>query len=150
MKHARPDYNRIQDPQGIIPHEEPVFLFRAQDKYGHLLVERYAEWLEADGVDPEMVQTVRDHAARMKAWAVRRRPICRRWGQRSPSTKRYCTREGLPVVSLTRIEDHFRVVATAPDSRNGPYDFPYNVELDGTYKHNHDYDLVEADARSAQ
>lgn len=31
MKHARDDYNRIQDPSGIIPEDEPVFLLRGQD-----------------------------------------------------------------------------------------------------------------------
>jgi hypothetical protein len=30
MKHARDDYNRIQDPAGLIPEDEPVFLLRAQ------------------------------------------------------------------------------------------------------------------------
>ena len=28
MKHARDDYNRIQDPAGKIPEDEPVFLLR--------------------------------------------------------------------------------------------------------------------------
>jgi hypothetical protein len=31
MKHAREDYNRIQDPAGLIPEDEPVFLMRAPD-----------------------------------------------------------------------------------------------------------------------
>lgn len=31
MKHAREDYNRIQDPAGLIPEDEPVFLLRGQD-----------------------------------------------------------------------------------------------------------------------
>lgn len=31
MKHARPDYNRIQDPLGLIPEDEPVFLLRGKD-----------------------------------------------------------------------------------------------------------------------
>lgn len=31
MIHARDDYNRIQDPAGKIPADEPVFLLRAQD-----------------------------------------------------------------------------------------------------------------------
>lgn len=32
MIHAREDYNRIQDPEGKIPDDEPVFLLRAQDE----------------------------------------------------------------------------------------------------------------------
>jgi hypothetical protein len=31
MLHARKDYMRIQDPAGLIPEDEPVFLLRAQD-----------------------------------------------------------------------------------------------------------------------
>lgn len=31
MKHAREDYNRIQDPAGLIPDGEPVFLIRGKD-----------------------------------------------------------------------------------------------------------------------
>jgi len=31
MKHARQDYNRIQDSEGLIPEDEPVFLLRGQD-----------------------------------------------------------------------------------------------------------------------
>lgn len=31
MRHAREDYNRFQDPAGIIPADEPVFLVRGQD-----------------------------------------------------------------------------------------------------------------------
>ena len=34
MIHARDDYNRIQDPAGKIPADEPVFLLRAQDELG--------------------------------------------------------------------------------------------------------------------
>ena len=31
MKHLRKDYDRIQDPDGKIGEEEPVFIIRAQD-----------------------------------------------------------------------------------------------------------------------
>jgi hypothetical protein len=31
MKHANKKYDRIQDPDGIIKEDEPVFLLRAQD-----------------------------------------------------------------------------------------------------------------------
>ncbi len=31
MKHARKDYDRIQDTVGKIPENEPVFLIRGQD-----------------------------------------------------------------------------------------------------------------------
>lgn len=32
MKHNREDYNRIQDPEGLIASDEPVFLVRSKDK----------------------------------------------------------------------------------------------------------------------
>jgi hypothetical protein len=32
MRHARADYDRIQDPDGLIPQDEPVFLIRGQDR----------------------------------------------------------------------------------------------------------------------
>lgn len=32
MIHARKDYNRIQDPEGKIEKDEPVFLIRAKDR----------------------------------------------------------------------------------------------------------------------
>lgn len=38
MKHAREDYNRIQDPAGLIPEDEPVFLLRGQDMFAPELV----------------------------------------------------------------------------------------------------------------
>ena len=46
MKHAREDYNRIQDPAGIIPEDEPVFLLRGQDKLAPMTLEYWAHLLE--------------------------------------------------------------------------------------------------------
>lgn len=31
MRHARADYDRFQDPAGIVPEGEPVFLLRGKD-----------------------------------------------------------------------------------------------------------------------
>ncbi len=42
MKHAREDYNRIQDPAGLIPEDEPVILLRGQDKLAPLVLRYYA------------------------------------------------------------------------------------------------------------
>jgi hypothetical protein len=49
VKHARADYERIQDPDGKIGDDEPVMLFRGQDElfqevcihYAGLLLTRY-------------------------------------------------------------------------------------------------------------
>lgn len=43
MKHAREDYNRIQDPAGLIPEDEPVFLLRGQDMFAPSLVREWAQ-----------------------------------------------------------------------------------------------------------
>lgn len=69
MKHARPDYDRFQDPWGKIPEDEPVFLLRGQDKIAWHVVKIYAYCLELAGGSAEMVAMCRDHAAKMKVWA---------------------------------------------------------------------------------
>ena len=68
MKHARADYNRIQDPAGKIPADEPVFLIRGQDKAAPGAVRAYAEILESMGGDPELVRQSREQSARMEDW----------------------------------------------------------------------------------
>lgn len=69
MKHARKDYDRIQDPQNIIPKDEPVFLFRGQDVYAPLVLEFYALLVE-QGKDPDLnvVMNTRNHAVTMRVW----------------------------------------------------------------------------------
>jgi hypothetical protein len=54
MKHARADYQRIQDPAGLIGEDEPVFLLRAKDKLAPDTVRAWARlmWKEAKGDDP--------------------------------------------------------------------------------------------------
>ena len=74
MKHARAGYDRFQDPAGLIPDDEPVFLLRGQDKIAWFIVKIYAYCAELAGASPELVQMCRDHAAHMKAWAVKKVP----------------------------------------------------------------------------
>jgi hypothetical protein len=47
MKHARRDYNRIQDPAAQIPADEPVFLLRGQDPLAPSVVRNYAALCKA-------------------------------------------------------------------------------------------------------
>lgn len=68
MKHAREDYNRIQDPAGLIPADEPVFLIRAKDQVGPDVVERWANFAEHVGASAEIVAKARTHAETMRAW----------------------------------------------------------------------------------
>ena len=68
MKHFREDYNRIQDPLGLIPENEPVFLLRAQDKLAPELLLRWAAKLRLAGGSPEMAAMVEAGAQEMIAW----------------------------------------------------------------------------------
>lgn len=69
MKHARSDYDEIQDPRGKIPEDEPVFLIRAQDTVGAMTVMQWADWASDRGADPKLVAAVREHARSMESWA---------------------------------------------------------------------------------
>lgn len=72
MKHARPDYDRIQDPAGLIPIDEPVFLLRGQDVHAPELVIRWAEAQIAAGGDFALVRMAFDQATAMRAWQRKR------------------------------------------------------------------------------
>lgn len=74
MKHARDDYSRIQDPAGLIPDDEPVFLLRGQDQFAAQTVYYYAELVRAAGGDPEVVRLSREQAAAMTAWPKHKLP----------------------------------------------------------------------------
>lgn len=68
MRHARSDYNRIQDPAGLIPEDEPVFLLRGQDALAPATLHEYADLVENENGDPYMVKKVREHAELMATW----------------------------------------------------------------------------------
>lgn len=76
MLHARSDYNRIQDPSGKIPADEPVMLFRAQDEcftevcefYARRLLEKYGNRKR------EMAYMILKHADLGAAWPVHKEP----------------------------------------------------------------------------
>lgn len=74
MKHARDDYNRIQDPAGLIPDDEPVFLLRAQDKHAAETLRWYAAEVHARGGSADIVNRTLDQAKRMDAWPVKKAP----------------------------------------------------------------------------
>jgi hypothetical protein len=71
MLHARPDYARIQDPAGLIPEDEPVFLLRAKDRTAAACVHHWADLNDADGGDSEMSRMAREQADKMDAWPVK-------------------------------------------------------------------------------
>ena len=71
MRHARPDYNRIQDPEGLIPEHEPVFLLRGQDKLAPAALRAYAAFAKSLDLDPVLIRLVKDQALRMENWQDR-------------------------------------------------------------------------------
>lgn len=68
MKHARPDYDRIQDPAGLIPADEPVFLLRAQDINAPRVLRYWVMQGLKAGVDTAMLEAADRQAQAMEAW----------------------------------------------------------------------------------
>jgi hypothetical protein len=68
MKHARPDYDRIQDPAGLIPADEPVFLLRGQDRAAPIVLEIWTAIVDAWGGDWEITERAKAHAHDMRVW----------------------------------------------------------------------------------
>ena len=75
MLHARNDYMRFQDPWNKIPQDEPVMLFRGQDKHFVTILLSYLVLLEDDdNPDLRLVEAVRNHIERGKRWPYTRVP----------------------------------------------------------------------------
>lgn len=74
MKHARADYDRIQDPAGLIPDDEPVFLIRGSDAVGAEAVRDWADRALAFGAAPNIVTAARRQADLMDAWPKHKIP----------------------------------------------------------------------------
>ena len=68
MKHARSDYDRIQDPEKKIPEKEPVFLLRGQDICAPYAVLVWAAFAEREGADDNIVKAAKDQAEAMFRW----------------------------------------------------------------------------------
>ncbi len=68
MKHARKDYDRIQDPENKIPEDEPVFLIRAQDVTAPEVVKYWAAKAKWSGAAQDIVHAAEAHAGRMVEW----------------------------------------------------------------------------------
>ncbi len=68
MKHARPDYDRFQDPLGIIPEDEPVFLIRGQDLAAVPVLRYYLMTAIKVGCKQDMVDAIYSHIKLMEEW----------------------------------------------------------------------------------
>jgi hypothetical protein len=66
--HARKDYDRIQDPAGLIPVDEPVFLLRGTDPASPMVVATWANMVESMGAHPEIVAAARSQVIRMREY----------------------------------------------------------------------------------
>lgn len=68
MKHARSDYDRIQDPANIIPWDEPVFLLRGQDLSAPETLRFWAMQNEINGGDIYLSELAMEQANAMEEW----------------------------------------------------------------------------------
>lgn len=71
MKHARKDYDRIQDPTGLIGEDEPVFLLRAKDTVAPKAVRAWADLADAAGASQLIVLAAIAQAQRMEHWQAK-------------------------------------------------------------------------------
>jgi hypothetical protein len=69
MLHARSDYQRFQDPAGKIGEDEPVMLFRAQDKFMPVVLAFYYGLLVSDdGTNSDIRAAVLSHIKAVNHW----------------------------------------------------------------------------------
>ena len=68
MRHARSDYNRIQDPAGLIPEDEPVFLLRAQDVTAPAVVEYWVMKAREAGALKNIIEAAKEQVEAMRKW----------------------------------------------------------------------------------
>ncbi len=70
MKHAREDYNRIQDPANIIGDDEPVFLLRGKDMCAPEAILHWCLTARKYGASEEIIKAASDHAVKMRDWQL--------------------------------------------------------------------------------
>ena len=68
MIHARDDYNRIQDPEGKIAEDEPVFLIRAKDINAPAAIREYAQLAKVSGAADDLLEACEAHAVLSEQW----------------------------------------------------------------------------------
>ena len=70
MKHAREDYNRIQDPENIIPEHEPVFLLRGKDAAAPAAIEAWCKAAKKLGAADNIIEAAQAQADKMRVWQI--------------------------------------------------------------------------------
>lgn len=72
MKHARPDYQRIQDPWSKIREDEPVLLIRGQDILFLAVLQAYADaYAEQEKADPKISEQLDAHLDYAEQWQAK-------------------------------------------------------------------------------
>lgn len=61
MRHARRDYDPIQDPRGIIPVDEPVFLLRGKDICVPAALQAWIKEAKVRGALPNIIESAEKH-----------------------------------------------------------------------------------------
>lgn len=87
MRHSRSDYNGIQDANGKIPEDEPVFVLRGQDRYAPEVIRYWADLVdgsntlsedEEHGFEPPrdvaMANQAREWANELERWPIKKAP----------------------------------------------------------------------------
>lgn len=70
MRHARKDYDRIQDPDNKIGEDEPVFLIRGQDISAPEVLRFWADENIRNGGDPVATKLTEEWADEMERWQL--------------------------------------------------------------------------------
>lgn len=68
MIHARTDYGRIQDPAGLIPGDEPVFLIRGKDICGPGAIRAWAQLARLAKANPNIIEAANRQADMMEEY----------------------------------------------------------------------------------
>lgn len=71
---GRRDYNLIGTESDPIPANEPVFIIRAQDTLGEVMLRIYAVLCETELHRPDVARSVREHADLFALWPTKKRP----------------------------------------------------------------------------
>lgn len=108
MRHARSDYDSIQDASGRIPSDEPVFLLRASDMLAPMVVDAWANMATLKNVDPMMISAAGKQAQIMRKWQISH-------GSKVPDAPSdalvYDNNHGLPADTLAkRIKDDAELI----------------------------------------
>jgi len=71
---GRKDYQFLNTDDDPIPDGEPIFIIRAQDTLGYLVVMFYALLCEIILFNSALAEKVREHAALFKSWPTQKNP----------------------------------------------------------------------------